>query len=294
MDLRQLRYFVALADERHFGRAAERLHMAQPPLTRAIRGLEDDIGAALFLRTPRGVELTEAGRALLDEAPQILAMVRRAEDKAQRAGAGMLGTIDIGIYSAALLNTIPRVLSAFRRERPQVRIRLHNLTKAQQIQALHERRIAMAFNRLVPEEPGIAVEVILREPVRVALHESHPLATRRAIPITALADQPMVLYPNVPMPGLAQQVMQAFQAEGVKLRVEQEVEDVYTAIALVAGGFGCCITTASAASLQPPGVVYRPLRSTHLRDIDLACLYRQGDDSPVLKALLKVVRAQRR
>ena len=124
----------------------------------------------------------------------------------------------------------------------------------------------------------------------MALPASHRLAARAAVRVPDLAGEPMILYPNLPLPGLAQQVMGAFAAEGVPLRVEQEVEDVLTAIALVAGGFGACVTTASSESLRLPGVVYRPLDCAHLRDIELSCIHRRGDASPVLHAFLAVVR----
>ena len=127
----------------------------------------------------------------------------------------------------------------------------------------------------------------------VALPAGHPLARRkdlRELRIADLSDQPLILYPRLPIAGLAQQVMQAFNREKAVLRVEQEVEDVLTAIALVAGGFGVCVTTASTASLRLPGVVYRPLVSKHLSEIELSCLYRQSDESPVLAAFVSVVR----
>jgi len=135
-----------------------------------------------------------------------------------------------------------------------------------------------------------AVETVLREPMMVALPAGHPIARHKEVRIPDLSDQPLILYPRLPIAGLAQQVMQAFNREKSILRVEQEVEDVLTAIALVAGGFGVCVTTASTASLRLPGVVYRPLVSNHLREIELSCLYRQSDESPVLAAFLSAVR----
>ncbi|MDE1947496.1 MAG: LysR family transcriptional regulator, partial [Burkholderiales bacterium] len=145
MDLRQMRYFLALAEERHFGRAAERLHMAQPPLTRQIRALEDELGTPLFVRTPRGVDLTEAGAALLDEVPHVLALAQRARERTQRAGLGLVGRLDVGTFGSGVLDVIPRLLARFHAERPEVRIVLHNQTKAEQIDALRERRIAIGF-----------------------------------------------------------------------------------------------------------------------------------------------------
>ncbi len=290
MDLRHMRYFLALAEERNFGRAAERLHMAQPPLTRQIRALEEELGTLLFIRTPKGVELTEAGQALLDEVPNLLSLAQRAKERTQRAGQGLTGRLDVATFGSGILDAIPRVLARFHRERPEVKIVLHNLTKAEQLDALRERRITVGFNRLVPPQDDLCVEQVMREPMMVGLPVRHPLAQKTAISIRDLDDVPLILYPNIPMRGLAEEVMAAFRQEGALLRVEQQVEDVLTCIALVASGFGLCITTASTASLQLPGVTYRPLQSRHLREVELSCLYRRTDPSPVLAAFLAVVR----
>jgi DNA-binding transcriptional LysR family regulator len=291
MELRQMKYFLALADELNFGRAAARLHMAQPPLTRQIRAIEEELGTALFLRTPKGVELTNAGQALLEEVPNVINLARRASERALLAGKGFIGQLDVGIFGSAILDVIPRILDRFHRERPEVKISLHNQTKAEQIQALRERRITIGFNRLVPGEPDLMVETVLREPMMVGLHESHPLCARAEITVPELEDEPLILYPNIPMPGLAQEVAKAFWAEGIKLNVAQQVEDVLTCVALVAGGLGSCITTTAATRLRIPGIVYRPLKSDVLRDVELACLYRRDDPSPILAEFLRVVRA---
>jgi len=290
MDLKDMRYFRAVAEERNFSRAAERLHMAQPPLSRQIKALEDEIGAPLFVRTAKGVDLTEAGLTLLEEVPNLLLLAQRAKDRTLRAGQGLTGQLEVGLFGSGVLDVIPRMLAKFHAERPEVRIVLHNLNKAEQLQALRERRINVGFNRLVPPEEDIVVETVLREPLVVALHESHPLTQRQRIRIRHLADEPLILYPNLsPMPGLAQEVIEAFRQEGAELNVEQEVGDVLTAVALVASGFGLAVTTRSASSLRLPGVAFRPLHSKYLRDLELSCLYRKDDSSPVLAAFLKVV-----
>ncbi|HEX7932416.1 MAG TPA: LysR family transcriptional regulator [Paraburkholderia sp.] len=289
MDLKQMRYFQAVAEERNFGRAAERLHIAQPPLTRHIQALEAQLGVTLFLRSSRGAELTEAGETLLAEVPNILALAKRAEEQTQLAGQGLIGRLDVGIFSAGILQAIPQLLATFHTERPQVKIGLHNLTKMQQLDALRERRINIGFNRLVPMADDIAVETVLEEPYLVALYEGHPLATKDAIRLGDLDGERMILYPNAPVHGLAEEIAAAFHDERITLRVEQEVEDVVTCIALVASRFGVCITTASAANLRLPGVVYKPLRSARLRHIALNCLYRRGDESPTLHGFLEVI-----
>lgn len=290
MDLKQLRYFLALANEGSFSRASEQLHMAQPPLTRQIQSLEEELGTALFVRTPRGVELTDAGKVMFQEVPNILALVKTAKEKTQYAGQGYLGQLDVGVFGSGILRVIPNLLAQFHRARPEVKLALHNLTKSQQIQALRERRITVGFSRLVPNEPDIAVEVVGRELLQVGLYEDHPLCAKSSITLRDLEDQPIILYPNSPIGSFAQEVVSAFRNEGVRLVVGQEVEDILTCIALVSARFGLCITSASATSLCLPGVVYRPLDSVWLREIELSVLYRRNDASPVLQAFLDVMR----
>jgi LysR family transcriptional regulator, benzoate and cis,cis-muconate-responsive activator of ben and cat genes len=289
MDLKAMRYFLAVAEEGNFGRAALRLHMAQPPLSRQIQALEEELGTDLFTRTPKGVELTDAGQTLLDEVPNLLALAQRARERTRAAGSGLVGRLDVGLFGSGVLDAIPRMLARFHRERPEVKIVLHNLTKTEQLQSLRERRIAVGFNRLVPEDEDLAVRVVMREGLVVALPQTHRLALRKRIRIPDLAGEPLILYPNVPMHGLAQEITAAFRAEGVPLTVEQEVEDVLTTVALVAGGFGLAITTDSATNLRLPGVEFRPLASDHLKDLELSCLYRRSDRSPILAAFLDVV-----
>ena len=291
MDLRDMRHFLAVAEEGHMGRAAARLHLSQPPLTRHIQALEEKIGVPLFVRTPKGMQLTDAGRTLLEETPNLLALAQQALERTRLAGQGLIGQLDVGLFGSGVLDVIPRILARFHQERPEVKIVLHNLTKDAQLQALRERRITVGFNRLVPEEAGISVETVLREPMVVAVAASHPLAVRPSLRLPDLDGVPLILYPNVPMRGLAQEVADAFRAEGVPLRVEQEVEDVLTAVALVSAGFGAAITTQSATNLRLPGVVFRPLHSARLKELELSCLYRSGDTSPALRAFLEVVHA---
>ena len=291
MELRQMREFLALAEERNFRRAAERLHMAQPPLTRQIRTLEEELGTALFVRTPKGVELTEAGQVLLDEVPNLLTLAGRAQERTQLAGKGMIGRIDVGIFGSGVLDVIPRLLARFHAERPTVEIELHHLSKVQQIEALRDRRITVGFNRLFPREPDLVIETVLRERLVVGLYKSHRLCEQREITVRDMDGEPLILYPNSPLPGLAQQVASAFHREGARMNVAQSVEDVLTCVALVAGGFGLCIATESTASLQLPGVVYRPLNCRYLKDIELACIHRRDDPSPILATFIDVVRA---
>jgi len=291
MNLRQLRYFVALAQDKNFGRAAARLHISQPPLTRQIRALEQSLGAQLFHRTSKGVELTEVGKVLLEESSNLLAVAQRTQERVERRAQGLVGCLDIGLFTSSILDVIPRILATFHAQRPDVQLGLHTMNKPQQIEALLERRIDIGFNRLVPVTPGIRVEVVARERMLVALPKDHELCTRERLSLVDLEDQPMVVYPNVPLTGLAQQVAEAFRNEGRRLRVVQEVEDVLTCLSLVSAGFGICITTGPASRLGLPNVVYLPLCSPWLADIELNCLYREEDRSILLNEFLTVIRS---
>ena len=178
-----------------------------------IRALEEDLGAELFVRSTKGVTLTEAGEALLAEVPNLLSLAERAKERALKASHGESGQLDIGIFGSGVLDVIPRILARFHAARPEVKIVLHNLTKTEQIAALRERRISVGFNRLIPPEDDLKVETVLREAMMVALPEKHPLAKRAELTIPELSEQPLILYPRLPIAGLAQMVMQAFVRE---------------------------------------------------------------------------------
>ena len=206
MDLRDMRYFLAVAEEGHMGRAANRLHLSQPPLTRHIQALEEKLGVPLFLRTPKGMALTEAGLTLLQEVPNLLELAQQAAERTRLAGQGWIGRLDVGLFGSGVLDVIPRILAQFHQARPDVKIVLHNLTKDAQLQALRERRITVGFNRLVPAAPDISTMTVLRESLMVALPAVHPLSVLPSLRIRDLANVPLILYPNVPMRGLAQEV----------------------------------------------------------------------------------------
>ena len=293
MEIRHLRYFATLAEELNFSRAAERLHISQPPLTRQIQQLEQELGSRLFRRNTRGVELTPAGEALLQDARRILDMVDSAKDRACKLRLGQIGRLDVGVFGSAILNHIPRVLLEFRNRYPNVEIVVHQQTKAEQILALRERRLTIGFNRRLPAEPDIVAETVLVEPLVVAMLETHPLASRGALRIADLEGEPIILYPSNTRPGFGDDVMSLFRDEGIEPNVVQEVTDVVIAIGLVASGFGICVTPHAASSLNLPGLVYRPIDADPSPSIDLTCLYRRDDDSPILHAFLSIVRETR-
>ena len=294
MDLRHLKSFLVVAEELNIGRAAVRLHISQPPLTRQIQQLEESLGAQLLVRNNRGVELTDAGRLLVEEARAILSLAEQAAERTHMAAQGKLGRIDVGIFGSAILDVIPRSLARFRKLYPGVRIVLHPMTKTEQIDALRERRLTVGFNRIVPVEPDIVVEPILKENLVVAFDRHHEFARLREVRLKDVVHQPLIIYPSAPRPSFADDVVALIRNEGVQPRIVQEVVDVLTAISLVAAGFGVCVAPESAANLRLPGVGFRQLKANPPVFTELSCLYRKDDPSPILAAFMKIVRDAQR
>lgn len=290
MEFRHLKYFIAVAEELNIGRAAARLHISQPPLTRQIQQLEEELGAQLFLRTPRGVELTQAGEIFLRDALNIRSLMEQAQERTRQAGQGRLGRMDIGIFGSGILDVIPKVLHSFRAQHPGVEIVLHTMSKKEQIEALRERRIVLGFNRMLAPLPDISSEPVSIESIMVALHESHPLAERAAIPLIALANQPLILFPSGARPSFIDKIWSLCTAAGFEPTVSQEVGDAPTSVALVASGFGISLVPKAATSLSLPGVVYRRLENAPDAVVDLSCIFLTDDTTPILHAFLKVVR----
>ncbi len=293
MELRHLRYFCVVAKELNIGRAAQALNISQPPLTRQIQQLEEALGAQLFKRSVKGVELTEAGRTLYAEAKNILGLVDLAAERARRAAQGLIGRLDIGIFGSGMFDVVPRVLLRFRQAFPDVKIVLHTLDKSEQVEALRERRINIGFNRVVATYPGIASQVVMWERLLVGLHESNPLAARELLALRDLADQPFVLFPAVARPNFTDFIFNQCQLHGFTPQVEQVVGDAVTGVALVASGFGACIVPELVRAFQASGVVYLPLKESPPIMLDVSCLYREDDDSLILMELLKVIAACR-
>jgi DNA-binding transcriptional LysR family regulator len=295
MDLRHLRYFIAVAEEQNIGRAANRLHISQPPLTRQIQQLEDELGVKLFTRTPRGMELTQAGELFLEEARNIRSLVEQATERTQRTGQGKLGRLDVAIFGSGILGTIPQVLLAFRRANPNVKVVLHSMNKNEQIEALRQRRITVGFNRMLTPMAEFETELVAMESLLLAVNEGHPLASLETISFSSLAENPLVLFPAAGRPNFVDKVMGLCQERGFMPEITQVVGDAVTGVAFVASGFGVCLVPESLTALALPGVVYRPIAD--LPDnakIDLSCIFRAGDRSPLLTSFLATVRSFRR
>lgn len=263
IELQRLRAFVAVAEEGHVTRAAERLGMAQPPLSRLLRGLEEELGVRLLLRLPRGVRPTAAGVALLEEARAVLARAGGVRDAVLRAARGEQGRLAVGFTASAAMHPfVPAALRAFRAEVPQVRLALDEAGTVELADALLQGRLDAAFVRSpVGNVPGLAVEPILEEPMVAALPAGHPLVGEAdaAIALAALAGETFVLYRRLSGPGLHDAIISACSRAGFSPIVGQEAPRLPATLSLVAAGLGISIVPASMRRMAPEGVAYRAL-----------------------------------
>jgi DNA-binding transcriptional LysR family regulator len=298
VELRHLRSFLAVAEELHFGRAAGRLHISQPPLSQQIRRLEDEVGARLFRRTNRRVELTPAGRAFLAEARQTMASAERAVGAARRAERGELGELVVGYVTSATYGPLSDVIRVFRKRLPEVELKLRNLRSVHQSQALLDRRIDVGLVRPHAADSRLVYETLWREPVVVALPSDHPLAHRTAVDIADLASDIFLIAPAEDTVAWHDEVLALCRRAGFTPRVDDGVPDVQAALALVAAGLGIHPVVAVLQRFRPRGVVYRPLRPRSLK-IEMGLAWRRDDDSALVQQFRRVAhetarRAERR
>jgi LysR family transcriptional regulator, benzoate and cis,cis-muconate-responsive activator of ben and cat genes len=291
MELRQLRYFVAVADELHFTRAAARLEIAQPPLSQQVRRLEHDLGVRLFDRTNRRVQLTDVGRAFLMEAKLTLAQADRAIDAARRARTSSGGRIVIGAQGSAEVIVFPRVLPRFLKRRPAVDVTVQSpLTPAEQVAMLRNGQIDVGFLRLPVQDPALVVVPILSEPLVAALPMRHLLARRRSVTLQELAASTFVMFRRQNAPGMYGIIMGIWRAAGLKPKVLEDTMRMQTILSLIAVGRGVSLVPTSAMGLGRRGVVFRPVRPS-LPKVGMGVAYNPANRSPLVSALLDIVEA---
>lgn len=286
LELRHLRYFVAVAEELHFGRAARRLHMAQPPLSQQIRRLEAIVGAPLLARTSRSVALTPAGAAFLERARRLLAAADEGVEEAARIGRGEAGVLDVGFVSSAITLGVPERLQAFRKRFPDVHTRLHEGQTSQITGRLERGEIDVGIVRDAEARAGVfATSVIATEGFVAVLPIGHALAGRRRLAVGALRDESFVFYP-VTAGALAyrRNLLEPCHAAGFEPRVVQEGSSWVTIFHLVGVGVGVTIAPASAAEIRPATVAVVPLSTTARSEVQI--VVRSGDDRPVVERFL--------
>jgi DNA-binding transcriptional LysR family regulator len=295
MDVRQLRYFVAVAEELNFSQAARRLNMSQPPLSQQIKSVEDELGARLLERNRRSVRLTEPGRLFLRQARAILGQLDDAGDEVRRAARGEAGEIRIAFTgSVPMFEPFPRLIQAFRERHPAVRVEMGHMSTGAQLQAIADRRIDAGFLRpshLFAAGADIATHSIWEDELMVVLPAAHPLARARAgVRMADLADQPFILFPRGIGCGLHDHVMGLCSQAGFAPRVAQEAREGVTILALVAAGTGISILPDTYRNASIPGVVLRPVADAPSRS-RLLLAWRAADRSPLLGRFLDMARA---
>jgi DNA-binding transcriptional LysR family regulator len=285
MELRHLRYFVAVAEQRHFGRAAERLHMAQPPLSQQIRQLEAELGVTLLTRTTRRVDLTPAGAAYLDHARAILAAVDEAGEVAGRIAAGRTGRLMVGCVGSATYSLLPALAKALRAELPDVEFGFRGeMLSPEQAEALHDGSLDLALLRRLPDTTGLTIGDVRRERLLVALPQEHRYAGRKRLRVADLAGEGLVVHAGSGRSTMNSLVHDLFGAADLELEVVHEVAETSTLVTFVAAGLGVAVVPEPTSALNVPGVVYVPLVGTP--GVDLVVATREGDANPVLARAL--------
>ncbi len=289
MDLRRLRYFVVAAEELNFSRAAERLRIAQPPLSAQIKQLENGLGVLLFDRTGRGVRLTDAGYVLLEEARRIFIQLEQTARMVERVGSGKVGRLSIGFVPSATNEVLPSVLNEFRKSLPDVELFLHEMMPDQVVQRLHGRQIDVGFFYLPFDDSALDIRPVSREPLVVALPQTHPLAREPEIDLRTLEREPFVLPRRYNMPGLSGQVTEVCRQAGFTPKaVQKDVWLMKTIVGLVARGIGVALVPACLRNFRRKGVVYKTVRGLS-PTVEMGVVWRRSDSSAVLSAFLDVV-----
>jgi DNA-binding transcriptional LysR family regulator len=278
-----------LAEELHFGKAAARLHIAQPPLSQQIRQLEIELGFELFHRTKRSVKLTEAGQVFLSQVQQILTQLEVAIQFGRQTSRGEMGQITIGFVSSAAYNILPDILRKFRTAVPAVSLELHELTTDEQLRWLQAGKIDVGFLRLPVEEDIFGFEIVFQESLIVALPETHPFANQSSVSLRSLSKEPFILFPRLLAPGLYDLIISLCQQADFSPKVTQEAIQMQTIVSLVAGGMGVAIVPESLQNLQRTGVVYKSLQEP-TPQIAIVMIWRRNDTSPTVQRFFEIVR----
>lgn len=287
MELRQLKYFVTVAEELNFRRAAERLFMEQPPLSRQIRKLENELDVELFHRSTRGVTLTPAGKAFLDEAKLTLAQAERAAKAAQKATGQNILTV--GFSVCAFDRVLPEIIQVYRQQSPDTVVTLQEMSTEKQIQALLNDEIDIGFVHGPISHSALQTITLLCEPLVVALPPNHPLTIREQIDLQSLVNEPFIVFPESVKPELYAQIKQLCQQAGFSPRIVQEASPPFVLLGFVASGMGVSLVASGAQESHSTGVVYRPL-STPTPMLEIATAWRKQSSSFVLEDFLVLVK----
>ena len=288
MELRHLRYFVAVAEERNFTRAAQRLHIAQPPLSRQIQQLEETLGVQLFERNSRPLKLTETGKFFYSHAVQLLAQTAELESMTRRVG-NIERSLSVGFVGSTLYGMLPKIIRRFRDENATVELSLHEMSTMDQIRALKDGRIDVGFGRIRHEDANIRRVILREEQMIVALPVGHPLSLGKPIlSLRDLTNETLIIFPKAPRPSYADQVLAAFQDRALAPRKIYEVRELQIALGLVAAGEGISVVPSSVNGLKRDDVIYRELDDPTLTSPVIMSM-RALDESRDIKEMLELV-----
>src|SRR3954452_11825340 len=288
IELRLLRYFAVVAEELHVGHAAARLYISQPALSQQIRALEDQVGLPLFVRHPRGMELTEAGEVLLEEARAVLGRAERLDTTVDELRRGRTANLRVGLPPGLPRALLPDLLTAVREKQPEAQIEIRGLTTPEQLVSLHDRSLDLGLVREPVEDESLARRTLLVEPLGVSLPSGHPLAARPSLTLRELADELFVCFPRAWAPSLHDVLVDALDEQGIEARFQESSELALTE-SMVAAGHGLTLSA-------PPwlegvtGIVWRPLTDVDI-EIRTAAAWRRDNRSPLLRTLIDLLPA---
>ncbi|MBP0724634.1 LysR family transcriptional regulator [Bacillus sp. RG28] len=264
MELRQLHYFLTVAEELHFGRAAKRLQMTQPPLSQQIQQLENELGVLLFKRTKRHVELTKAGTTFLEGVTRTLEQLNQTIDSSQRAQRGEIGKLEVGFVGSATYDILPPLIREYQNQYPNVELKLQELSTPNQINELDHQKLDIGFVRPPIQGDAITSEIIHETPCILALPKHHPLTKEKEIQVSMLQNQPFIVVSRNIWPELYDDIVALCRNEGFSLQIKQEATEYQTVIGLIAAGIGIAIVPASMKNYSVKDVVYREIANANL------------------------------
>jgi DNA-binding transcriptional LysR family regulator len=289
LDFRRLYYFVVVAEELHFTRAAERLHIAQPPLSYQIQQLERELGVQLFERTRHRVQLTDAGQVLFDAARRIFGQVEQTVHAVRRVGQGEVGLLHVGFIPSASNNILPILLQAFRQRFPDVQLFLKEMNPDQVVRGLHDQHIDVGLLYLPLDDTDLNTQAVLREPLLAVLPTTHAQATQPQVALRSLANEHFIVPPRyVVVPGLLSHIMAACHQADFMPKVVEQAWLMQTIISLVAANMGVALVPASVGNLHRVGVIYKPLQDV-TTEVAMGIIWRRDDTLPVLQRFLQIV-----
>jgi DNA-binding transcriptional LysR family regulator len=288
MNFRHLKYFVTVADEQNFTRAAEKLHISQPPLSRQIQDLEEELGLALFERGARPLKLTEPGRFFYDHARRMLEQSEQAVRATKRI-AQIERLLVVGFVASTMYGALPRLIRLFRAARPSTELTLVEMTTVDQIEALKQGRIDVGYGRIRLDDPSIRRELLRHERLIAAIPKEHELAyTDKPVSLRDVARFDNLIYPRNPRPSYADQVLSLYRDLGLEPERIHEVQEIQTALGLVAAGMGLCVVPAGVHRLRPDEVIYRPIEEPQAVSpiIMSTRLHDQSPDIDLMRGLI--------